>query len=233
MRAFSFNPVKYNIVHTIALVSNTFPSLARTFSLYLHEFLVRLILSGERIKTWRKRWLVLTSDGLFQEYKAPPKSPRDAPTQTFDVAGSAMTAVDDPKAKGGKDQKYGFIIRFGTNVEMTKFIERSFHYDTEEERELWVEQYEKVLKDVHRQSLKVLPDAMPNFQRRNAVASKQGNDASNPEDDDSKPSRKFGLFGRRETKQTKLVTTLQNNAEVSVHTASQIYFQCVFKSSHF
>eukprot|EP00729_Bicosta_minor_P007791 gene7791-8950_t len=170
---------------------------------------------GERIKTWRKRWLVLTSDGLFQEYKAPPKSPRDAPTQTFDVAGSAMTAVDDPKAKGGKDQKYGFIIRFGTNVEMTKFIERSFHYDTEEERELWVEQYEKVLKDVHRQSLKVLPDAMPNFQRRNAVASKQGNDASNPEDDDSKPSRKFGLFGRRETKQTKLVTTLQNNAEVT------------------
>lgn len=57
-----------------------------------------------------------------------------------------MTAVDDPKAKGGKDQKYGFIIRFGTNVEMTQFIERSFHYDTAEERGLWVEEYGKILK---------------------------------------------------------------------------------------
>lgn len=108
---------------------------------------------------------MLTSDGLFQEYKAPPKSPKDAPTQTFDVAGSAMTAVDDPKAKGGKDQKYGFIIRFGTNVEMTQFIERSFHYDTAEERGLWVEEYEKVLKGVHRQSLKVLPDGERSMDR--------------------------------------------------------------------
>jgi RAC serine/threonine-protein kinase len=53
-------------------------------------------------------------------------------------AGSVITVHVDkpPKKKGKESQKYGFMIRF---MQMTRFVERSFHLDTMEERTEWLE----------------------------------------------------------------------------------------------
>lgn len=67
----------------------------------------------------------------------------------FEVTGSVLTLVDDKKAKATKDQKFGFMIRF---MQMTRFVERSFHCDTEEDREEWMEKYKEVQKEVSSQS---------------------------------------------------------------------------------
>ena len=81
-------------------------------------------------------------------YKAPP-NPGDGPVNFFEVTGSVLTLVDDKKAKATKDQKFGFMIRF---MQMTQFVERSFHCDTEEDREEWMEKYKEVQKEVSSQS---------------------------------------------------------------------------------
>lgn len=103
---------------------------------------------GEYIRNWRKRWFQLKSDGSFRGYKAPP-NPGDGPVNFFEVTGSVLTLVDDKKAKATKDQKFGFMIRF---MQMTRFVERSFHCDTEEDREEWMEKYKEVQKEVSSQS---------------------------------------------------------------------------------
>eukprot|EP00039_Didymoeca_costata_P018962 m.335722 g.335722 ORF g.335722 m.335722 type:complete len:464 (+) comp17661_c0_seq1:76-1467(+) len=101
---------------------------------------------GEYIKNWRKRWFQLKSDGSFRGYKTGPPQPGDGPVNFFDVAGSVLTVVDDSKkSKKGEEKKYGFMIRF---MQMTRFVERSFHCDTAEERTEWMEAYQKVQKDI-------------------------------------------------------------------------------------
>jgi RAC serine/threonine-protein kinase len=67
------------------------------------------------------------------------------PINFFEVTGSVVQLMDDKPSKDKKDQKYGFMIRF---MQMTRFVERSFHCDSEEEREEWMEKYQEVHRTV-------------------------------------------------------------------------------------
>jgi len=63
----------------------------------------------------------------------------------FDVAGSALTPYDDGKPKTTKGKKYGFMIRF---MQMTRFVERLFYTEQEEEADEWIKAYTEVKKKV-------------------------------------------------------------------------------------
>lgn len=107
-----------------------------------------LLKRGEYIKNWRPRWFQLKSDGSFRGYKTGPPAPSDGPVNIFDVAGSVISFVDPKKtgkSKKGESQKFGFMIRF---MQMTRFIERSFHTESAEERQEWVDAYTKVQADL-------------------------------------------------------------------------------------
>eukprot|EP00730_Choanoeca_flexa_P003004 TRINITY_DN11258_c0_g1_i1.p1 TRINITY_DN11258_c0_g1~~TRINITY_DN11258_c0_g1_i1.p1 ORF type:complete len:492 (+),score=136.50 TRINITY_DN11258_c0_g1_i1:71-1477(+) len=100
-----------------------------------------LLKRGEYIKTWRPRWFQLRSDGGFRGFKTGPPSPGDAPINMFDVSGSTLSETDDGKPVGAKGKKYGFMIRF---MQLTRFVERSFHLESQEERDEWIQAYEEV-----------------------------------------------------------------------------------------
>jgi len=101
-----------------------------------------LLKRGEYIKNWRPRWFQLKSDGSFRGYKTGPPAPGDGPINIFDVAGSVVNMVENKgKSKKGESQKFGFMIRF---MQMTRFVERSFHTETAEERQEWIDAYQKV-----------------------------------------------------------------------------------------
>jgi len=68
-------------------------------------------------------------------------------TTTTAPAGSTLTITDDGKPNGTKGKKFGFIIRF---MQMTRFVERSFHLESEEERNEWVAAYKQVQENVAR-----------------------------------------------------------------------------------
>eukprot|EP00042_Codosiga_hollandica_P046918 m.501579 g.501579 ORF g.501579 m.501579 type:complete len:458 (+) comp57332_c0_seq1:242-1615(+) len=106
-----------------------------------------LLKRGEFIKNWRPRWFQLKTDGSFRGFKS--DTAGEAPINFFDVAGSVLTIVDDGK---GKAKKFGFIIRF---MQMTRFVERSFHLETEEERDDWVRAYTDVKKRVMQTSSRI------------------------------------------------------------------------------
>jgi len=67
----------------------------------------------------------------------------------FDVAGSALTPYDDGKPKGTKGKKFGFMIRF---MQMTRFVERLFYTEQEEEADEWIKAYTEVKKRVMEQA---------------------------------------------------------------------------------
>jgi RAC serine/threonine-protein kinase len=104
-----------------------------------------LLKRGEYIRNWRPRWFQLKSDGSFRGFKTGPPAPGDGPINFFDLAGSTLTVTDDGKPVGSKGKKFGFMIRF---MQMTRFVERSFHLETPEERDEWVRAYEEVKKKV-------------------------------------------------------------------------------------
>lgn len=108
-----------------------------------------LLKRGEYIRNWRKRWFQLKSNGSFRGYKLQNPPPHEAPMNFFDVAGSTLTITDDGKPKGSKGKKYGFMIRF---MQMTRFVERSFHLESEDERNEWVAAYKKVQETVMREA---------------------------------------------------------------------------------
>lgn len=108
-----------------------------------------LLKRGEYIKTWRPRWFQLKSDGSFRGFKTGPPAPGDGPINFFDLAGSTLTITDDGKPVGAKGKKYGFLIRF---MQMTRFVERSFHLESQEERDEWVQAYETVKKSLMSQT---------------------------------------------------------------------------------
>eukprot|EP00045_Choanoeca_perplexa_P001997 m.22566 g.22566 ORF g.22566 m.22566 type:complete len:466 (-) comp11269_c0_seq1:176-1573(-) len=108
-----------------------------------------LLKRGEYIKTWRPRWFQLRSNGDFRGFKTGPPAPGDAPVNLFDVSGSTLSITDDGKPVGSKGKKYGFMVRF---MQLTRFVERSFHLESQDERDEWVQAYEDVKKSIHAQA---------------------------------------------------------------------------------
>ena len=87
---------------------------------------------GEHIKNWRSRYFVLRDDGTLVGFKAKPDQQMAAaaqPLNNFTVRGCQIMSVDKPKP-------YTFVIR---GLQWAAVIERTFHVETEQEREDWVE----------------------------------------------------------------------------------------------
>lgn len=84
---------------------------------------------GEHIKNWRPRYFVLMDDGSLIGFKKQPeeKDFRD-PMNKFTVRGCQIMKTDRPKA-------FTFIIR---GLQWTSVIERTFHTETEIERQQWM-----------------------------------------------------------------------------------------------
>ncbi|EFN84927.1 RAC serine/threonine-protein kinase [Harpegnathos saltator] len=86
---------------------------------------------GEHIKNWRSRYFVLRDDGTLVGFKAKPDQQMATsaqPLNNFTVRGCQIMSVDRPKP-------YTFVIR---GLQWTTVIERTFHVETEQEREDWV-----------------------------------------------------------------------------------------------
>lgn len=86
---------------------------------------------GEHIKNWRSRYFVLRDDGTLVGFKAKPDQQMAAaaqPLNNFTVRGCQIMSVDRPKP-------YTFVIR---GLQWAAVIERTFHVETEQEREDWV-----------------------------------------------------------------------------------------------
>ncbi|XP_015440460.1 PREDICTED: RAC-gamma serine/threonine-protein kinase isoform X1 [Dufourea novaeangliae] len=86
---------------------------------------------GEHIKNWRSRYFVLRDDGTLVGFKAKPDQQMATaaqPLNNFTVRGCQIMSVDRPKP-------YTFVIR---GLQWAAVIERTFHVDTEQEREDWV-----------------------------------------------------------------------------------------------
>lgn len=86
---------------------------------------------GEHIKNWRSRYFVLRDDGTLVGFKAKPDqqiATSAQPLNNFTVRGCQIMSVDRPKP-------YTFVIR---GLQWTTVIERTFHVETEQEREDWV-----------------------------------------------------------------------------------------------
>lgn len=90
-----------------------------------------LLCVGEHIKNWRSRYFVLRDDGTLVGFKAKPDQQMAAaaqPLNNFTVRGCQIMSVDRPKP-------YTFVIR---GLQWAAVIERTFHVETEQEREDWV-----------------------------------------------------------------------------------------------
>lgn len=85
---------------------------------------------GEHIKNWRSRYFVLRTDGTLLGYKARPDTTAPAERlNNFTVKGCQIMSVDRPKP-------FTFIIR---GLQWTNVIERTFHVESEQERQEWIE----------------------------------------------------------------------------------------------
>ncbi|MED6271787.1 RAC-beta serine/threonine-protein kinase [Characodon lateralis] len=87
---------------------------------------------GEYIKTWRPRYFILKSDGSFVGYKDRPDMYSDyghPPLNNFSVAECQLMKTERPKPNT-------FVIRC---LQWTSVIERTFHVETNSEREEWMQ----------------------------------------------------------------------------------------------
>uniref|UniRef100_A0A3B3BKL6 non-specific serine/threonine protein kinase n=1 Tax=Oryzias melastigma TaxID=30732 RepID=A0A3B3BKL6_ORYME len=86
---------------------------------------------GEYIKTWRPRYFILKTDGSFIGYKEKPEVSGDhsqPPLNNFSVAECQLMKTERPRPNT-------FVIRC---LQWTSVIERTFHVDSNEEREEWM-----------------------------------------------------------------------------------------------
>uniref|UniRef100_A0A8C1FB59 non-specific serine/threonine protein kinase n=1 Tax=Cyprinus carpio carpio TaxID=630221 RepID=A0A8C1FB59_CYPCA len=85
---------------------------------------------GEYIKTWRPRYFILKSDGSFIGYKEKPETSdhNQPPLNNFSVAECQLMKTERPRQNT-------FVIRC---LQWTTVIERTFHVDSNAEREEWI-----------------------------------------------------------------------------------------------
>uniref|UniRef100_A0A8C1QET8 non-specific serine/threonine protein kinase n=1 Tax=Cyprinus carpio TaxID=7962 RepID=A0A8C1QET8_CYPCA len=85
---------------------------------------------GEYIKTWRPRYFILKSDGSFIGYKEKPETSdhNQPPLNNFSVAECQLMKTERPRPNT-------FVIRC---LQWTTVIERTFHVDSNTEREEWM-----------------------------------------------------------------------------------------------
>uniref|UniRef100_A0A669E0C7 non-specific serine/threonine protein kinase n=1 Tax=Oreochromis niloticus TaxID=8128 RepID=A0A669E0C7_ORENI len=85
---------------------------------------------GEYIKTWRPRYFILKSDGSFIGYKEKPdlNDQTSPPLNNFSVAECQLMKTERPRPNT-------FVIRC---LQWTTVIERTFHVESNEEREGWI-----------------------------------------------------------------------------------------------
>lgn len=85
---------------------------------------------GEHIKNWRPRYFILRDDGSLMGYKSKPDGTNSVEQlNNFTVRGCQIMSVDRPKP-------FTFIIR---GLQWANVIERTFHVDSERERQEWME----------------------------------------------------------------------------------------------
>ncbi|XP_011370523.1 RAC-beta serine/threonine-protein kinase isoform X2 [Pteropus vampyrus] len=91
---------------------------------------------GEYIKTWRPRYFLLKSDGSFIGYKERPEAPDQTlpPLNNFSVAECQLMKTERPRPNT-------FVIRC---LQWTTVIERTFHVDSPDEREEWMQAIQMV-----------------------------------------------------------------------------------------
>ncbi|KAF6718840.1 RAC-beta serine/threonine-protein kinase [Oryzias melastigma] len=91
---------------------------------------------GEYIKTWRPRYFILKSDGSFIGYKEKPDlgDSTSPPLNNFSVAECQLMKTERPRPNT-------FVIRC---LQWTTVIERTFHVETNEEREEWMRAIQSV-----------------------------------------------------------------------------------------
>ncbi|EDO43584.1 predicted protein, partial [Nematostella vectensis] len=89
---------------------------------------------GEYIKNWRPRFFQLWSDGSFIGYKEVPKNKELEPLNNFTVVGAEVLKTEKPKPNT-------FFLRI---IQWTTFVQRTFHVDTPEEREEWINAIQQV-----------------------------------------------------------------------------------------
>lgn len=85
---------------------------------------------AEYMKSWRPRYFVLRDDGSLLGFKSKPDgvSPPEQ-LNNFTVRGCQIMFIDRPKP-------FTFIIR---GLQWTNVIERTFHVESEQERQEWME----------------------------------------------------------------------------------------------
>uniref|UniRef100_H9G6X3 non-specific serine/threonine protein kinase n=2 Tax=Anolis carolinensis TaxID=28377 RepID=H9G6X3_ANOCA len=98
---------------------------------------------GEYIKTWRPRYFLLKSDGSFIGYKEKPETTDQSlpPLNDFSVAECQLMKVERPRPNT-------FIIRC---LQWTTVIERTFHVDSPDEREEWIQAIQMVANSLKNQ----------------------------------------------------------------------------------
>ncbi|XP_029139556.1 RAC-beta serine/threonine-protein kinase isoform X3 [Protobothrops mucrosquamatus] len=98
---------------------------------------------GEYIKTWRPRYFLLKSDGSFIGYKEKPEAADHSspPLNNFSVAECQLMKAERPRPNT-------FIIRC---LQWTTVIERTFHVDSPEEREEWIQAIQMVANSLKNQ----------------------------------------------------------------------------------
>lgn len=90
---------------------------------------------GEHIKNWRKRYFILRDDGTLMGFKTRPDATATSERlNNFTVIGCQIMSIDRPKP-------YTFIIR---GLQWTNVIERTFHVESEMERQQWMESIRSV-----------------------------------------------------------------------------------------
>lgn len=85
---------------------------------------------GEHIRNWRSRYFVLRDTGSLVGYKSRPDTTAPVePINNFTVRNCQIMPVDRPRP-------YTFIIR---GLQLTTVIERTFHVETDLERQEWMD----------------------------------------------------------------------------------------------